>query len=66
MLISGIGLGENTQGFVVVHDFQLTFSFPFVEVEYCRHCFRNAVSSSQQRCTGSGFQDSSPAGFSTF
>ena len=33
------GLGAKEQGFVVVVDFQLTFSFLVVEVEDCQNCF---------------------------
>ena len=33
------GLGAEGQGFVVVSDFKLTFSFLVVEVEGCRHLF---------------------------
>jgi len=36
------GLGAEGQGFVVVVDFQLTFSFLVVKVEDYRHRFRGA------------------------
>jgi len=36
------GLGEEGQGFVVVIDFKLTFSFIAVEVEDCLHHFCSA------------------------
>ena len=36
------GLGTEGQGFVVEVDFQLTFGFLLVEMEDCRHRFRDA------------------------
>jgi len=35
-------LGTEGQGFVVEVDFQLTFGFLVVEIEDCRHRFRDA------------------------
>jgi len=33
------GFGAEEQGFIIVVDFQVTFSFLVVKMEDCRHCF---------------------------